>query len=72
MLPCKGQFNTVTRDTMPFRLIGQPDDQVSEASSKGNEVSPGDELNLQSMQGENYYEMPKPQGGIPGDRKSVM
>ena len=66
LLPCKGQFNTVTRDTMPFRLIGQPDDQVSEASSKGNEVSPGDELNLQSMQGEKYYEMPKPQGGILG------
>ena len=55
LLPCKGQFNTITRDTMPIRLIGQPDEQVSEASRKGNVVSPSDEVDLRGLEGEKYY-----------------
>ena len=70
LMPCSGQFNTVTRDTMPIRLIGQPEEQVSVVSSRGNVVSPVVEGNFEGYEGEKYYEMPAQRGVAPGVQQS--
>ena len=52
LTPCHAQFNTVSRDTLPIRLIGQP---LSESSPSSRQV---EEDRASEDGGEKYYEMP--------------
>ena len=60
-LPCRAQFNTVTRDTVPIRLIGQPAPTGKVGAVSGEEhgsAAVGSEGNTPLGSEEKFYEMP--------------
>ena len=60
-LPCRAQFNTVTRDTVPIRLIGQPASAGKVGAVSGDEhgsAAVSSEGNTPLGSEEKFYEMP--------------
>ena len=60
-LPCRAQFNTVTRDTVPIRLIGQPAPTGKVGAVSGEEhgsAAVSSEGNTPLGSEEKFYEMP--------------
>ena len=63
LLKCHAQFNTVSRDTVPVQLIGQPSQQPVPVGSSieqvGGSLEQGESLVREEQEGEKYYEMPE-------------
>ncbi len=69
LLPCKGQFNTIKRDTLPVRLIGQEEEPPSVAARESGEyILSGDTSQSSDVPGK-YYEMPVLRGGVSGSQR---